>query len=301
MRQPGLSIVALAISAVLIGGPTIGLSSPQSSRAGEDDVVTMTECEGSGNCANWTLTGGVGMGEWRDGQKAMLSIRGVKKLGDKSVSVTIHRVDIGSTKGYVADYTGTLNDSGRMVGEFTSTSSGRPVSGGWYATPGAPLTYPESFHLCSGPHCLTYVREGNLFINRTNLPYQQNEVRTIEIRSFSRDSVNMYEYDRGSYPLTAVWTGHASPDGGDMIDGEVRITSWQGHPTNNSKSNSFRMAWGQSLEKIPGSDQEMAGGSYQGGVQPSQGMTIDQGLQAAKIASDLIGYFIRWQELHPNP
>lgn len=268
--------------------------------ADEDQVVTMAECEGAGNCANWTLTGGVGLAEWRDGQRATLNIRSVRRLSDKTFALTIHRVDIGATKGAAYDYTGTLNESGRIVGEFRSTS-GRPESGGWYATPGSPLIMPAIFHICAGAHCLTYQKEGNNYVNRTNLPYQQNEVRTMEVKSFTRESVSLYVYERGSFPLTAQLTGMISKDGDEMVDGTDIITSWKGHPTTNPKPETFRMAWGSSIDKIPGSDEEMAGGSYQGnGQQPSPGMTIDQTLEAAKIASQFVGYFIRYQELHPN-
>src|ERR1700691_241897 len=65
--------------------------------------ITMTECEGTNNCATWTFLGAQGIGQWPSGEISNLN---VEHFDDNSVS--IRRADpIGPSTGLTALYTGT--------------------------------------------------------------------------------------------------------------------------------------------------------------------------------------------------
>lgn len=258
---------------------------------------TMTECEGVDNCATWTFLGAQGTGIWKTGEVASLFFQVVKKNVDGSYDVVIHRADsTGASAGLTAEYRGTMRN-GRVGGEFTSSWGAHwaTKTENWYALPQAPLTLPSRLHVCAGAHCFTYDLENGHFANYTNLPYQQNERRILEIRSFTRESICFYETDRGSYPLTASWNGKISKDGDEIADGQVQITSWAGKPTPNSKVESFRITWGRSLENIPGSDAEMASSQPNRQVSPQETFNnvmtgAEDALRFAKFLSDLENY-----------
>src|ERR1700685_1940620 len=76
--------------------------------------VTMTECEGTNNCATWTFLGTQGNGQWPSGEIANLS---VDRYDDNSV--VIRRADsTGASAGLTVTYTGTRHgDQGG--GEYT--------------------------------------------------------------------------------------------------------------------------------------------------------------------------------------
>jgi hypothetical protein len=116
------------------------------------------------------------------------------------------------------------------------------------------LAMPRVITLC-GKFCLDFNWENGHFANYTNLPYQQNEVRILEVRSFTPDSIEFYEYDRGSYPLTAILSGRMSSGGTQVADVTMHITSWAGHPVANPKPASLTLTWGGSLETVPGETQ----------------------------------------------
>src|ERR1700677_470688 len=65
--------------------------------------VTMTECEGTNNCATWTFLGTQGNGQWPSGEVANLTV----ESGDAD-TVVIRRADsTGSSAGLTVTYTGT--------------------------------------------------------------------------------------------------------------------------------------------------------------------------------------------------
>jgi hypothetical protein len=219
---------------------------------------TMTECEGVDNCSTWTFLGVQGNGQWRTGEVANLYFQKVMVNDDKSVAVVIRRADsTGSAAGLTAVYTGTWRD-GRVGGEFTSSWPGhwKNRSGNWYALTEATLSLPTVMHLCAHDHCLTYTWEDGHYTNYTNLPYQSGEKRVLTVKSFTRESIVLYDTETGSYPLTAVWTGRISSEGSSIADGTVLITSWGGKPTRNPAPAPFKLAWGPALDLIPGSDAE---------------------------------------------
>jgi hypothetical protein len=93
--------------------------------------VTMTECEGTNNCATWTFLGAQGNGRWPSGEIANLT---VERYGESTL--VIRRGDsTGPSAGLTAVYTGTRHDD-RVGGEFTSSWPGHwdNKTGNWYAT-----------------------------------------------------------------------------------------------------------------------------------------------------------------------
>jgi len=255
-------------------------SSAAPSQRQDSKIVTLTECEGVDNCAIWTFIGGQGSGHWRTGQYANLMITSGKTIDAKSWAITIHRVDVtGTAQGYVADYEGTV-ENGRIGGKFKSSWKGKEDAGNWYALPGAPINPPTSFHACAAGNCLTYTLENGQYKNYTNLPYQQNEVRTITVKTFERDSIVFDQTDTGSYPLTAIWKGNVTNDESDTAEGVLQFTSWAGKPVQNGKLIPFRLTWGAAIDAQPGSGQ---GGPN--GAQAAQGeaWTNDQKLKGGEL------------------
>jgi hypothetical protein len=81
--------------------------------------VTMTECEGTNNCATWTFLGKQGNGRWPSGEVANLSVESLD--GD---NVVIRRADsTGPSVGLIAVYKGIRHDD-RVGAEFTSSWPG---------------------------------------------------------------------------------------------------------------------------------------------------------------------------------
>jgi hypothetical protein len=254
-------LIPLSASVVLATFVPIRESYCQDNQSRESTPYTMTECEGVDNCATWTFLGVQGNGQWRTGEVANLYFRKVTVNDDKSVSVTIQRADsTGSAAGLTAVYTGTWRD-GRVGGEFTSTWPGHwnNKTGNWYAMTEAPLSLPPVIHLCTHDHCFTYSLEDGRYTNYTSLPYQVNEKRVLTIKSFTRESIAFRETETGTYPLMAEWTGRVSSASNNIAEGTMIITSWAGKPTKHPAQTSFKMAWGDALDAIPGSDprQEM--------------------------------------------
>jgi len=201
--------------------------------------VTMTECEGTNNCATWTFLGTQGNGQWPSGEIANLS---VEKFDADTVS--IRRADsTGLSAGLTAVYKGTRHGD-RIGGEFTSSWPGHwnSMSGNWYATIGkAAQSLPSVMHFCA-QHCLTFTWENGQYTNYTNLPGQSGEKRVLTVESFTRESVILHRTDYGSYPGTGVMTGQISSEGNSIVNGLSNGTS------------PFKLTWGTALNSIPGSD-----------------------------------------------
>lgn len=90
--------------------------------------VTMTECEGTNNCATWTFLGAQGNGQWPSGEVANLSVERYD-----ANSVVIGRADsTGSSAGLTAVYTAyattiALEENIRRPGRGTGTAT--PATG----------------------------------------------------------------------------------------------------------------------------------------------------------------------------
>ncbi len=232
-----------------------GLQQPKKSPPGEPHSagpVTMTECEGTNNCATWTFLGTQGNGQWPSGEIANLT---VENFDDNTV--VIRRADsTGSAAGLTAIYKGTRHGN-RLGGEFTSSWPGHWESqeGNWYANIGkASEGPPPVMHWCA-QHCSTWVWSGNHYVGAGTPHPELTPECGVTVESFTRDSVVMHRTDCGQYPGKAVLTGKISEQGNTIVNGTI---TWTYHPCCGLASGVFNAAWGTAIDSIPGSDSPAA-------------------------------------------
>jgi hypothetical protein len=210
--------------------------SPVQSQAG--NPVTMTECEGTNNCATWTFLGTQGNGQWPSGEIANLS---VEKFDTSSA--VIRRADsTGSSAGLTAVYKGTRHGN-RIGGEYTSSWPGHWANqeGNWYATiETAPQTPPTVIRVCDNIRCGTLTWDNGVYdAVWADIPH----VSTISVVSFRADSVEMSMTDHTDGKTYAI-KGKISSEGNSIINGEV----WG---TNNNYFNHYSAYWGAALRDHP--------------------------------------------------
>jgi hypothetical protein len=115
-----------------------------------------------------------------------------------------------------------------------------------------PIPIPPVMHFC-GQHCVTFVKENdNQLANYTNLPGQYNIRRIFTIEKFTPDQVVIRRKDTGSHPGEAVYTATMNP-GYSSVTGQ-----------------GWAISWGADLDKLPGSDEELAIARGQQSPQASQ-------------------------------
>lgn len=208
---------------------------PVQGRSQAAGPVSMTECEGTNNCATWTFLGAQGNGQWPSGELASLSVEHYD-----ADSVVIRRADSsGPSAGLTAVYKGTRHGN-RIGGEYTSSWPGHwnNQEGNWYATIGrASLTPPGVMRVCNQHICGTW-RWNNGHYNGVwdGIP----KTAIITVASFSPESVifNRTDNDDGR---TFVLKGKISSQGNSIIDGEqVR---------DDGALHSFSAYWGDALHK----------------------------------------------------
>jgi hypothetical protein len=211
--------------------------------------VTMTECEGTNNCATWTFLGAQGNGQWPSGEVANLSVERYD-----ANSVVIRRADsTGASAGLTAVYTGTRHDD-RVGGEYTSSWPGHwnSKSGNWYGTVERNPTGPPSvMHICLA-NCQTWNLDKGPPFNKPHYGSAASGV-LITVDSWTRESVVMNRTDSGSVPGTAILTGKLSSDGNSMVNGNI---AWIWHPCCGTGSGPFTAAWGPAINTVPGSNAE---------------------------------------------
>jgi hypothetical protein len=204
--------------------------------------VTMTECEGTNNCATWTFLGKQGNGQWPSGEVANLTVESLD--GD---AVVIHRADsTGSAAGLTAIYKGTRHGE-RIGGEFTSSWPGHwdDKAGNWYATIGKnSVSLPTVMHMCIDcAHGMggTATWENDHYLILPDVPGQRT-ILTVE--SFTRQAVILHRTNSGRYPGTAVLTGQISEQGNSIVNGI------QTNPDGQTRT--FQAAWGTAINSVPG-------------------------------------------------
>jgi len=204
---------------------------------------SMTECEGTNNCATWTFLGKQGNGQWPSGEIANLT---VERFDNDSV--VIRRADsTGAAAGLTATYTGT-RQGGRIGGEFTSSWPGHwnSQSGNWYATvEKTAMSLPSVIHMCI--RCEegkggTLVWENGHYAETTNGP---NGGSTYTVESFTRQSVILHRNMFGTYQGKATLTGQLSEQGNSIVNG---IQRWDG----SDNVHAFHMAWGSAINTVIG-------------------------------------------------
>ena len=217
--------------------------------------VTMTECEGTNNCATWTFLGGQGNGQWPSGEIANLNVERYD-----AGSVVIRRADsTGSSAGLTAVYTGTRHGD-RVGGEFTSSWPGHwnTMSGNWYATVERnPITPPATMHVCLANCGVWTLDKGTPF----DKPHYGSVAAgsIVIVDRWTRESVVMNRTDY-NVPGKAVLTGKLSADGNSVVDGNI---AWTWHPCCGTASGPFTAAWGTAINTVPGSNAERDRGKPQ--------------------------------------
>jgi hypothetical protein len=200
--------------------------------------VTMTECEGTNNCATWTFLGGQGNGQWPSGEVANLS---VEKFDNDSV--VIRRADsTGSAAGLTATYTGTRHGD-RVGGEFTSSWPGHwnGKSGNWYATvEKMPEGLPRTMRFCGPAHCGTLTWKGGYY-DAVYDDGQRGSKYTVQL--FTREAVLINRVDDNGWKATL--TGKISPEGNSIIDAKMIS------PDSDTAS-PYKLTWGTALSSAKG-------------------------------------------------
>ncbi len=208
--------------------------------------VTMTECEGTNNCATWTFLGGQGNGQWPSGEVANLTV----EHSDKD-SVVIRRADsTGPSAGLTAVYTGTRHGD-RVGGEFTSAWPGHWSNkpGNWYATVEKAQSPPSAMRVCEGNGnitCSTWTWNNGhydgLWTGIASIPGGV-VTATMTVVSFTAESVIINRLDYGaSAGYSFVYKGKISPQGDSIVDGVASGMGLNQH---------FTATWGAALGNIP--------------------------------------------------
>ncbi|MGA1988121.1 MAG: hypothetical protein ABSG72_17780 [Candidatus Sulfotelmatobacter sp.] len=238
-------VAAFAITAICLGQntPTAKRPAGAAPKGQAASPVTMTECEGTNNCATWTFLGSQGNGQWPSGEVANLTVENFD-----ADTVVIRRADsTGVAAGLTAVYKGTRHGD-RIGGEFTSSWPGHwdGKAGNWYATiEKNSVSLPTLMHWCID--CAngmggTLVWENGHYLNVNDVP-GQTTILTVE--KFTRESVVLHRTNSGRYPGSAVLTGQISAQGNSIANGI------QTNPDGQTRT--FRLAWGTALNTVPGS------------------------------------------------
>jgi hypothetical protein len=202
--------------------------------------VTMTECETGNKCFTWTFLGAQGNGRGPSGEVANLSIEHAD-----AHSVVIRRADsTGSTAGLTGIYTG-VPKGARIEGTFTSSWPGHwsEVASKWYAMAQAAgaTNLPPVLHECD-VNCNTLKLENGNYVIMTRYPWDRYPGPIVwKVESFTRESVRLHR----TYPVDQVFEGKMSDDGNSLVSVTV-----------NGAVGGTRIAWGDSLNTVFGSNAE---------------------------------------------
>jgi len=207
--------------------------------------VTMTECEGTNNCATWTFLGTQGNGQWPSGEVANLSVEHFD-----TGTVVIRRADsTGPSAGLTAVYRGTRNGN-RVGGEFTSSWPGHwnNMTGNWYATIGKSAQSPPILMRVCDPYpnstCATLTWNNGHYDGVFN----NGGTATFTVESFSPDSVIMHRVDTSRVNYAYVYKGKISSQGNSILDG-----IWEGDQGTQlaGKLGHFAATWGTAFQDNP--------------------------------------------------
>jgi hypothetical protein len=199
--------------------------------------ITMTECEGTNNCATWTFVGTQGTGKWPSGELSNLI---VERLDDNSV--VIRRADsTGPSAGLTALYTGTRHGD-RIGGEFTSSWQGHgdDKTGYWYATISRnQQDLPPAMRMCLAPNynvCWDWTwNSGHYDGVMTN-----GDRGTMTTESFTPELI-VLRVKTARY--SAVVTGKISSQANSVVNADWSNTLGQAGLLN--------IAWGSALAAVP--------------------------------------------------
>jgi hypothetical protein len=247
-QRKALGILSAALATVVVAATSFGQTAQPSKKLTESvpkpkaaSPVTMTECEGTNNCATWTFLGSQGNGQWPSGEVANLTVENFD-----ADTVVIRRADsTGASAGLTAVYKGTRHGD-RIGGEFTSSWPGHwdDKAGNWYATiEKNSVSLPTVMHWCIG--CTngiggTLKWENGHYLALSDVPGQTT---ILQVESFTLQSVVLHRINSGPYPGTAELAGQISAQGNT-------INGIQTDPEGRTKT--FRAAWGSAIDTLPG-------------------------------------------------
>lgn len=219
--------------------------------------VTMTECEGTNNCATWTFLGKQGNGQWPSGEVANLSVENFD-----ADTVVIRRADsTGSSAGLTAVYKGTRHGD-RVGGEFTSSWPGHwnNMTGDWYATIGkSAQSLPHLMRVCDPNYsCGTWTwndghYDGVWGGGGAGPSGSEGVIATMTVESFSPNSVIIHRVDSNRSGFSYVYTGKISSQGNSILDG-----IWEGDAGSREagKLGHFTATWGTAFQDNPAARQQ---------------------------------------------
>lgn len=214
--------------------------------------VTMTECEGTNNCATWTFLGIQGNGQWPSGEIANLNVEHFD-----NDTVVIRRADsTGPSAGLTAIYSGTRHGE-RIGGEFTSSWPGHwnRMTGNWYATIGKAAQSPPSLMRVCDPNysCGTWTWNNGHYDGvwgggGAGPDGSQGVIATMTVERFSPDSVIIHRTDSNRSGFSYVYTGKISSQGDSVLNG-----IWEGDPGTREagKLGHFTATWGAAFQNNP--------------------------------------------------
>jgi hypothetical protein len=247
----------LSLSALLLLLPLSRISAqtapPTASSPQAATPITMTECEGTNNCATWTLLGSQGNGKWPSGEEANLTVE--KAEAD---TVVIRRADsTGPSAGLTATYTGTRHGD-RIGGEFISSWPGHwsNQTGNWYATvEHLPQGLPPVMRFCGPAHCgtLTWTNGSYdaAFDDQKHTPGES----IFKVQLFKPEAILINRIDTDG--TMSALTGRMSDQGNSVVDGHITFT----HKDGQFGTFNYQLTWGTALNsaKIPGQQQPPPG------------------------------------------
>jgi len=241
-----LTFISAVLASISYGqnNPPARNASPAPANSQAAVPVTMTECEGTNNCATWTFLGTQGNGQWPSGEVANLAVEHFD-----ANTVVIRRADsTGPSAGLTAVYNGARHGD-RIGGEFTSSWPGHwnSTSGNWYATIGkAAQSPPPVMRVCDPAGACSIWTWNNGHYDGA----WSNATATMAVVSFSPDSVIIKRTDTGGRPgyYAYVYTGKISVQGNSILNGD-----WVGAPgsVQAGVSGHFTATWGAALQDNP--------------------------------------------------
>jgi hypothetical protein len=235
----GMTTGLLAIFLVNISGIAAAevpiTQTPSASKAAVP--VTMTECEGTNNCATWTFLGAQGNGTWPSGEIANLS---VERYDDKSV--VIQRADsTGASAGLTVIYTGTRHGD-QVGGEYTSSWPGHweNKTGNWYATVEKHMNPPAVMRVCDAARCGLWTWNDGGYYDGVWSENGNTVTSKITVVSFARESVVINRVNTGNSTGKYVYKGKIASDGNSIVNGDCS-------GVDNNFFGHFTATWGSAL------------------------------------------------------
>jgi hypothetical protein len=225
-------------------------------RSHPDASLTLGICDEANRCGDWTFTGTNGHGEWPNGAQAVLQV-----MGMRDNQITITRQDTaGPFVRMRVTYTGELRGD-EVRGTYQGTLNGQTFTGEWHWVPtgsvggaGEAPPMPAVIHFCDS-NCMTLqqVGEGHYQVQPQG-PMPADWSDTWTVQRWTRGDVTMQRnltYNGNSSEVE--YHGTLSPAGDRLLG--ARSPYGNVHEF-------IRMAWGPSLNTVPGTNAQRDSGQF---------------------------------------